>query len=63
MKWMAQYKVKFLAAVDTRVTSEELRTNLVVFLHTDLGHNDVLAKRKTFQLFAETSCLKPYPPK
>ena len=63
LKWMEQYKVKFLAAEDTRVTPDELRTNRVVFLHTDLGHNDVLAKRKTFQQFAETSCLEPYPPK
>jgi len=63
MKWLEQNKVKFLATEDTRVTADELKTNRVVFLHTDLGHNDVLAKRKTFQQFAETSCLKPYPPK
>jgi hypothetical protein len=63
LKWLEQNKVKFLATEDTRVTVDELKTNRVVFLHTDLGHNDVLAKRKTFQQFAETSCLNPHPPR
>ena len=48
----------FLATTDTQATASELRTNKFVFLHTDLGHNDVLEKRKTFGEFLKTSCLE-----
>jgi len=47
----------FLAKEDAQVTPEELKSGKLVFLHTDLGHNEVLEERRTFQSFAETSCL------
>jgi hypothetical protein len=46
-----------LMTTDTHATASELRTNKFVFLHTDLGHNDVLEKRKTFGEFLKTSFL------
>lgn len=46
-----------LLATDGAVLGAELQTNRFIFLHTDLSHNDVVAKRKTFQKFLETSCL------
>jgi hypothetical protein len=51
----------FLATTDRAVTRPELQTNRIVLLHTDLAHNDVLARRRTFQLFLETSCLPERP--
>ena len=50
-----------LATTDVAVTSMELTTNRFIFLHTDMTHNDVVAKRKTFQKFLETSCLEKMP--
>lgn len=47
-----------LTATDASVSRAELSTNRFVFLHSDMTHNDVFAKRKTFQLFLETSCLE-----
>jgi hypothetical protein len=47
-----------LATEDSKVTSAELQTNQLIFLHTDMIHNDVVEKRKTFTEFLETSCLK-----
>jgi len=47
-----------LAATDSQVTASELRTNKFIFLHTDMGHNDVLEKRKTFREFLKTSFLE-----
>jgi len=47
-----------LATTDMQVTAPELRTNKFVFLHTDLSHNDVLEKRKTFTEFLKTSFLE-----
>jgi hypothetical protein len=48
-----------LATNDVAVTSAELSTNRFVFMHTDMIHDDVMAKRKTFQSFLETSFLPP----
>ena len=48
---------KILAATDQSAALEALKTNQFVFLHTDLGHNDVVAKRQTFRRFLETSRL------
>jgi hypothetical protein len=46
-----------LISTDETVLGLELQTNRFIFLHTDLTHNEVVAKRKTFQRFLETSCL------
>jgi len=50
--------VAFFAAEDTRATAKNLRTHPIVFLHTDLAHDDTVAKRGTFEQFLKTSCLK-----
>jgi len=50
--------VSFFAAEDTNAPPESLRTNDLVFLHTGLIHNDVVAKRGTFGQFLKTSCLE-----
>jgi hypothetical protein len=42
---------------DLAVTPAMLATNHFVFLHSDLPHDDVMARRKTFQEFLETSFL------
>lgn len=57
MAMLKQQGKALLATTDQAVTTTELQTNRLVFLHTDLLHNEVVEKRKTFQLFLETSCL------
>ena len=59
-KLMASCKTNstpFFAGEDTNIVPENLLTNRIVFLHTDLVHNDVVAKRGTFEQFLKTSCL------
>ena len=63
MAGLRERQKTFLASTDREAAAVALRTNQSVFLHTDLGHNDVLARRKTFQLFLETSCLREVAPK
>lgn len=46
-----------LLATEDTALGAELQTNRFIFLHTDLAHNDVVAKRRTFQKFLETSRL------
>ena len=60
-KLMASLKtngVSFFAAEDTNAAPENLRTNKLVFLHTDMIHNDVVAKRGTFEQFLKSSRLE-----
>lgn len=49
--------VSFFFSEDTNAVPAALATNKLVFLHTDMVHNDVVSKRGTFQEFLETSCL------
>ena len=58
---MASYKtngVNLFASEDTNVTVAALQKNKLVFLHTDLAHDDVIAKRGTFEQFLKSSCLE-----
>jgi len=45
------------AAKEAEAKSSDLRTNHFVFLYSDLEHNDVLDKHRTFRDFLKTSCL------
>jgi len=63
-KLMAELKTKgtdFCARSDVEATPKDLQTQQLVFLFTDLAHNDVVSKRKTFCRFLETSCLAEIP--
>jgi D-alanyl-D-alanine carboxypeptidase/D-alanyl-D-alanine-endopeptidase (penicillin-binding protein 4) len=50
--------VVFFAAEDTNATLESLLTNKLVFLHSDMNHGEVIAKRGTFEQFLKSSCLE-----
>lgn len=59
-KLMAAYQtngVGFFANEETNVLSQNLLTNKIVFLHTDLTHNEVIFRRGEFSQFLQTSCL------
>jgi hypothetical protein len=47
----------FFAGKEGDVKPTELQTNKLIFLYTDLPHDDVVAKHSTFRLFLETSGL------
>lgn len=46
------------ASEDVAASEEALRTNKLIFLHTDMIHDDVLMKRAAFTEFLKTSCLE-----
>ena len=50
--------VGFFAAEDTNAVPENLRTNKIIFLHTGMIHDDVIAKHGTFGQFLKSSCLQ-----
>ena len=47
----------FFAAEESQLTPTALKSKRLVFIHTDLPHNDVVAKRNEFCLFLKTSVL------
>lgn len=47
----------FLAVEETALAAGALRQSQFVFIHTDLGHNDVIHQRNEFALFLKTSVL------
>lgn len=58
---MASYQtngVSFFASEETNAVPDNLLTNKIVFLHTDMAHNETVAKRGTFEEFLKTSCLQ-----
>ena len=61
---MAGFKQRgtpFFAGKESELKPDDLRTNKLAFLYTALGHNDVVAKHKTFREFLKTSCLERRP--
>ena len=47
----------FLATTENQVWPQQLQTNKLIFLFTELAHDDVLNKHRTFREFLSTSCL------
>jgi len=51
--------VPFFSADETNATPADLRNNHLIFLFSELPHDDVVQKRETFRHFLETSMLEP----
>jgi hypothetical protein len=52
----------FFCANETNATAADLRINPLIFLFSDLPHDEVMQARGTFQRFLETSVLPPIEP-
>lgn len=52
------WKIRYFVAEEQKATAADLRHNRIVFLHSDLKHNDVFAKRGQFAAYLATSSLK-----
>ena len=57
MAHLAKRGSPFLAVEEAQLTPDALQSSRLVFIHTDLAHDDVVAKRGEFQLFLKTSRL------
>ncbi len=62
MELLKKRGTPFLAVEEAKVTAGDLKTNQLIFIHTDLPHNDVVEKRKEFALFLKTSLLDDLKP-
>ncbi len=60
-KLMAKLKQRgtpFFTGQETEAKPADLHTNQPIFLHSDLPHNEVVDKHRTFAEFLKTSCLE-----
>ncbi len=60
-KLMASYKtdgVRFVSLEETNSATQDLAKSKIVFIHTDLTHNEVIFRRGEFAQFLQTSCLQ-----
>jgi hypothetical protein len=48
----------FFAGKESEVKPNDLEANKLIFIYTELPHNDVLDKHRTFREFLRTSCLE-----
>jgi hypothetical protein len=58
MATLKQRNTAFFSAKESDVKPADLQTCQPLFIYTDLVHNDVLDKHRTFRQFLETSCLQ-----
>jgi hypothetical protein len=62
MAILKQRGIPFFAAKDMEQTAADLRQNRLLFLYSELAHNDVVDNQKAFEQFLTTSFLVELPP-
>ncbi len=58
MEDLTAWKMPFRAVEESTATKQDFTRSSVIFIHTDLSHNDVIARRSQFRQYLETSCLR-----
>ena len=59
MSCLDAWKIPYVQKEEHDITPGLLTSNRIVFIHSDLTHNEVVGTRKQFQLFLSTSKLHP----
>lgn len=54
---LAAWRIPNLLKPEIELTKQDLMQSSVIFIRTDLTHNEVVAKRSQFRQYLETSCL------
>jgi hypothetical protein len=49
--------VPFFSSTETAVTDKDLKQNHLIFLHTDLPHDEVMQHTENYRRFLQTSAL------
>jgi len=58
IKFLDVNKISFFQIEEKQLKIEDLTKNRIIFIHSDLTHNDVISKRNQFREFLNTSRLK-----
>ena len=52
---LSGWEIPFYKTEETQLAIDELKNNRLIFIHTDLNHNEVIAKRNQFRNYLMTS--------
>ncbi len=52
------WQIPFLLKEEDEISGSELKENKLIFIHSKLGHNDVLTNNENLKRFLSASCLK-----
>ncbi len=58
MATLKQRGTAFFASKETEAKPADLHSNRLIFLYTDLSHNEVVSKRQEFRDYLQTSCFE-----
>ncbi len=58
MEDLAAWRIPYLLKSETELTEQDLKRSSVVFIHTDITHNEVVVRRGQFRQYLETSSLR-----
>lgn len=61
MATLKRRNISFFAAKEAQITATDLRRNRLLFLYTDLAHDEVVNQRQAFRQFLTTSVLEELP--
>ena len=58
MECFNSWKVPYIFKNELDLLDDDLRNNRIIFIYTDLGHNDVIHVRSQFMEYLKASCFK-----
>jgi hypothetical protein len=62
MGMLKERGIPFLTSKESEITGDDLRRNRLIFMHSDLAHDDVVNEHHSFEQFLATSILGELPP-
>lgn len=57
MRSLTDQKIPYLKTQESKLTLDNLKNNRLIFIHSDLSHNEVIAKRNQFRNYLKTCAL------
>lgn len=60
MECLDAWNMRYIFKIESELSSNDLKNNRIIFIYTDLEHNDVISARSQFMKFLKTSCLEEF---
>ena len=60
MECFDAWNMRYIFKIESELSSNDLKNNRIIFIYTDLEHNDVISARSQFMKFLKASCLEEF---
>lgn len=60
MECFDAWNMHYIFKTESELTSNDLKNNCIIFIYTDLEHNDVISARSQFMKFLKASCFEEF---